>query len=451
MSKGSAYGAFGEVLGKTGRRAGEFLGGLFRRGGDDVAEAAARGGDDIVDIYRGVPGFGRAADDVVVSGGGRGIRDILSRPIGLNRASVLPLGLAGLAGYTVYNRAQNMENPLDWRGFLGIDQGGGTSTFPTSPGGTTATQQAIAEANEASALKELFGLPEFKSTYTSPGYAAAVEALNAKQAADLESYLRQALGSATQGGRGIASGYAGLAKGTGNLAQRTQVGGQQLAGDIDRLYQELGLTQADLAAQAQVPTSGVDVSGLTGVSGEMATAPDVTTAYGGGLADYLGQEATLDAQALEAMARSQAGYGASAASDLVNAINMMAAQQRLAASNRAAERLFQAQQAEAQDRRAFEAGERGAAQERALRIWEASRGDAATRSNIQKASNAARAQVDASFASASDDQKKVWARIANVRWKSKNDDNALRGAMKALVAEDPLNASIRFGLYGAQG
>jgi hypothetical protein len=318
-------------------------------------------------------------------------------------------------------------------------------------GGMTPTQSALAGASEADAIRNLLSGPEFKSAYTSPGYAAATQQLNERQARSLENYLNQAMGSAQQGARGMAAGYGQYAKGLGNLAQQTQVSGQRLAADIDRLYQDLGLAQADIAAASQVPTGAVDTSGLTGVSGEMATAPDETTAYGGSLADYLGQEANLDAQALEMAARSQAAYGGAAGSDLVNAINQAAAQQRFAAEQRAADRFFQAQQMEAQDRRAFDEANRQRQQELAFRLFEAEQNAKAKRAQIGSAVDAARAQVAASFATANDAQKKTWARTAGITWRGRQDDGALRSAMNAIVAEDPFNASIRFGLYGSTG
>lgn len=401
MAKGK--GAAAEAAGRSVR---EFVGGLFRRGGG--ASTAASPSIPRFEI-RNLPGMrvppGPSSAFPRQLGSFQDVVGRLTRStsramsptgfLGKPRGKLTGLAGAGLAGYLGYRGLQNL--------FGGQEE---AAPISYSPSGPTFGEQFLGGQSEADALRELYASPAFTQQLSDTDYAGIIAASNARALQKLEDDLMQVEGIGRESAKAIAGAYADLAKATAGLGEQQQIRSQGLAAEIDRLYQDLGLAEAELAAGGGVSGEPTMVGGLAPMGGEMATAQQTTPMYGASLADYLGREGTIGGQALVQQALSQAAQGAGTATGLQNMILLAQGQQRAAAEQAAAERLAQAQLADAEARRQAEAQRIALAQQQAADLAAAERADAARRQEIQNVLFEARATAEFLWDGASGTAKK---------------------------------------------
>jgi hypothetical protein len=243
------------------------------------------------------------------------------------------------------------------------------------PAGPSYADLMFGGPSQADVLKELYTSPVFSQQMTAPNYEGLASEANQRAMASLNDYLNTLAATGQVTGQDIANAYQEFSKDIGNYAEAEQVRGQDLAATIDRLYQDLGLSQAELAAGGGTSAEPSMVGDLAPMGGEMATAQQTTPTYGATLADYLGAESTAAANALQQQALSTAEQGAGTASGLLNMINLAAAQQRFAAEQNAADRIANARLADLDYRNQMEANRIAREQEQAVNIWQAGRED----------------------------------------------------------------------------
>jgi hypothetical protein len=189
----------------------------------------------------------------------------------------------------------------------------------------------------AELLQEALNNPAFNATPTAIDYIGAIEKQNQQNQANLSSYLQGVRGYGKNTADAIANAYSNFSKGTAALGEQQFTDAQQVAANIDQLYRELGLGQAQ-AAVAPVGEASM-VAGLTPAAGEMATAQQTTPAYGASIADYMGREGIISRESLGQMALSQAEQGAGLSQGLLNQIEMAAAMQQFRENQASAQRL----------------------------------------------------------------------------------------------------------------
>lgn len=192
----------------------------------------------------------------------------------------------------------------------------------------------------ASLLEEAYANPAFSRQPSAVNYLGAVEQQNQQTKANLEAYLKGIRGYGANTAKAMADAYLKFSKGTAELGQKEFLDAQEVAANIDQLYRELGLAQAETAV-APVGEATM-VTGLTPASGEMATAQQTTPAYGAGIADYMGREGILSREALGQLALSQAEQGAGLSQNLLNQIELAASMQQAKEAQAAAARLAEA-------------------------------------------------------------------------------------------------------------
>jgi hypothetical protein len=143
---------------------------------------------------------------------------------------------------------------------------------------------------------------DLEKYYGSDSYAS-----NAKQS--LNNYINSLNAYAAAQGPAIRRGYEQIAQQAQDDAAAAAAAGQEIAAGVDRAYGDVASQQAALAAGAGTSAEGTDVGSLTGPSGAMAAAPDVSRAYGQTLADYLGRQGNISRQDLAALAQSYLAQG----------------------------------------------------------------------------------------------------------------------------------------------
>jgi hypothetical protein len=378
--------AAGKTAVKTVNKVKDIIGGLF--GGGSKKGATTAVSDNLPVLWTGKVAPTRPFSNVASRLGATGtkINTFLSKPRGVV-GTVLGLGGIGVAagvGKSLYDVLTGRDNAP-------------TGSFSVTPTGPTYYEQMLGGPTEASLLEQLYQSPAFTQQVSAPNYAGMVAASNENVRKGLEDYLTKTEGLGKESAKAIAGAYADLAKGTAALGEQQQVRGQDVAAEIDRLYQQLGLTEANLAAGGGVSGEATGISGLAPMGGEMATAQQTTPTYGASLADFLGREATIGGQALQQQALSQAAQGAGTASGLQNMIALASAQQRFAADQAAADRLAQAQMADAETAAQLEAQRIAMAQDQAARMFEAQRLD---EQNLR--------QVRATLSTARSDANIIW-------------------------------------------
>lgn len=400
MAKGK--GAAAEAAGRSVR---EFVGGLFRRGGG--ASTAASPSIPRFEI-RNLPGMRVPPGPSSAFPRQLGpFQDVVGRLTRSTSRAMSPTGFlgkprglptligTGLAGYLGYRGAQSL--------FRGQEE---PAPISYSPSGPTFGEQFLGGQSEADALRELYASPAFTQQLSDTDYAGIIAASNAQARKNLEDYLTQVEGVGRESAKAIAGAYADLSKATAGLGEQQQIRSQDLAAEIDRLYQDLGLAEAALAAGGGVSGEPTMVGGLAPMGGEMATAQQTTPMYGASLADYLGREGTIGGQALAQQALSQAAQGAGTATGLQNMILLAQGQQRAAAEQAAADRLAQAQLADAEARRQAEAQRLALTQQQAADIAAAERADADREREIRNVLYEARANAEFLWDGASGTAKK---------------------------------------------
>lgn len=385
--------AAGKAAVKTVNKAKDIIGGLFGGGSRKATTAASP--NIVQQTLPGLERYAETAASAVAPAATSGFRSTINRlggsflggPVKSKGRAIVgtTLGLGALAaGRGLYDYINNARNPVQ-------------QSFSVTPTGPTYYEQMLGGPTEASLLEQLYQSPAFTQQVSAPNYAGMVAASNENVRKGLEDYLTKTEGLGKESAKAIAGAYADLAKGTAALAEQQQVRGQDVAAEIDRLYQELGLTEANLAAGGGVSGEATGVSGLAPMGGEMATAQQTTPTYGASLADFLGREATIGGQALQQQALSQAAQGAGTATGLQNMIALASAQQRFAADQAAADRLAQAQMADAEAAAQLEAQRIAMAQDQAARLFEAQRID---EQNLR--------QVRATLSAARSDANRIW-------------------------------------------
>ena len=175
------------------------------------------------------------------------------------------------------------------------------------------------------------------------------------QQAALNNYLAGIKGYAGSQGTAIDKAYQDLAEETRGMGEQAAAESQMAATDIDRLYGDAATQAFQYGAGQGLTTGPSDVSGLAGVSGAMAEAPDTTRAYGQSLADWMGRQGIISRQDLESAGQSYmaqgigtksqmeaeaAALGSRAQYDLANRLAEMGA----AANQQKAQRLFDIEQ-----------------------------------------------------------------------------------------------------------
>jgi hypothetical protein len=125
----------------------------------------------------------------------------------------------------------------------------------------------------------------------------------------LNEYLSGLRGYSQAQGEAIERGYSDLSASALRQAEEAAAESQMAATDIDRLYGGAADDIAGYGAGQGLTTGASDVSGLAGVSGAMAEAPDTTRTYGQSLADWMGRQGITQRQDLEAAAQSYLAQG----------------------------------------------------------------------------------------------------------------------------------------------
>lgn len=390
--------AKGEEAGKLVKKV---FGGLFG-GSKPKATTASIPKFDISGVMRGTPGPS----------------SVWPRPAGSFQGVTSRLGQARSRAGAFLNKPRGPLGIIGGLGAIAIGAGGArsfwdslggdqyTGALSAGPTGPTYAELLYGGPSQKELLEQLYASPAFTQTVTPPNYVGQVAGINAQTRKSLEDYLTTVEGMGKQSAKSIADAYAAAAKETAALGETQQVRGQDLAAQIDRLYQDLGLAEAQLAAGGGVSGEPTQISGLVPMGGEMATAQQTTPTYGASLADYLGREATIGGQALAQQALSQAEQGAGTATGLQNMIALAAAQQRFAADQAAADRLLQAQMADAEFANQLEIARQQDLRDQAARLFEAGQVDAEIRREAEAVLREARANAATIWDSATGELKK---------------------------------------------
>lgn len=223
----------------------------------------------------------------------------IRKPLGLSLKYVAaPLGAAAIGARTVGAFREEGPAPLD---LTAISQGA-EAEAPTTDrfADTLAELEAIMSAGEGK-------------------YASEAKANLADYLANMNQYVA----SQAPAVRGA---YDQLAAEAQREAAMAYARGQGAAGDVYGMYQDVAGQTAGYGAGEGLATGAGELAGLTGVSGEMATAPQELGAYGASLADYLGRSAGITRDDLAAAARSYQAAGIGSEAEMRNMAAGLAAQ-----------------------------------------------------------------------------------------------------------------------------
>ncbi len=260
------------------------------------------------------------------------ISKILRKGGGTGPIRKLPLLLTGLTGLGLAGRTMGDDTPKFTYTESGIKEALGLGGD-----GTAILDDYLKKQREA--------IEKFDYTGGAGG---------AQQAA-LNNYLAGIQGYAGAQGSAINKAYQDLAEETRGMGEQAAAESQMAATDIDRLYGDAATQAFQYGAGQGLTTGPSDVSGLAGVSGAMAEAPDTTRAYGQSLADWMGRQGIISRQDLESAGQSYmaqgigtksqmeaeaAALGSRAQYDLANRLAEMGA----AANQQKAQRLFDIEQ-----------------------------------------------------------------------------------------------------------
>ena len=178
------------------------------------------------------------------------------------------------------------------------------------------------------------------------------------QQAALNNYLAGIKGYAGSQGTAIEKAYQDLAEETRGMGEQAAAESQMAATDIDRLYGDAATQAFQYGAGQGLTTGPSDVSGLAGVSGAMAEAPDTTRAYGQSLADWMGRQGIISRQDLESAGQSYMAQGIGTKSQMEAEAAALGSRAQYDLANRLAEMSAAANQQKAQ--RLFDIDQQGA-------------------------------------------------------------------------------------------
>lgn len=164
----------------------------------------------------------------------------------------------------------------------------------------------------------------------------------------LQNYLGGIGGYSAAQGAAIEKAYADLAEQSRGLAEQAMSESQMAASDIDRLYGDAATAAAGYGAGQGLTGTPSDVSGLTGVSGAMAEAPDTTRTYGQSLADWMGRQGIIQRQDLESAAQSYLAQGLGTKSQMQAEAAALQSKAQYDLANRLSEMEFARQQQRAE-------------------------------------------------------------------------------------------------------
>jgi hypothetical protein len=165
---------------------------------------------------------------------------------------------------------------------------------------------------------------------TAPGYGEQAAQQAAEAQANLEQWLGQYSAYGNNQAAAIQGEYNDVAARTEQLAAEIANEGQMTAADIDALYGSLGGYVGDLESGAGLSADTGDTTGMVAAAGELATAGDMSGAYGASIADWLGRESSIDSSGMRAQALSTNAQGVAGAQGIRDEVTMQAAAQRFA-------------------------------------------------------------------------------------------------------------------------
>jgi hypothetical protein len=212
---------------------------------------------------------------------------------------------------------------------------------PTATFSDAEIAKALGGSAESRALIEDYYTNMSKLAETS---GANLENYRTTAEGDLQNYLNSIQGYAGAQGGAINRAYEQLAEQSRTEAQRAAQESQMAASDIDRLYGTAADQAAQFGAGQGLTTGTSDVSGLTGVSGAMAEAPDVGRTYGQSLADWMGRQGIISRQDMESAAQSYLAQGVGTRAQLEAEAAGLGSRARYDLGQRLREMEFQQQQ-----------------------------------------------------------------------------------------------------------
>lgn len=250
---------------------------------------------------------------------------ILRKGGGVGKVRKLPLIAGGLAGLGLAGRT-----------LYGGDEGPGFQYTPqdieSALGGGADNQRLMAEYYNQM-RSQIAGQDQ-----------KAFEDYQALQQQHLQDYLAGIGGYSAAQGAAIEQAYQNLADQSRAMAEQAMSESQLAATDIDRLYGEAAASAAGYGAGEGLTTGTSDVSGLTGVSGGMAEAPDVTRTYGQSLADWMGRQGIIQRQDLESAAQSYLAQGLGTKSQMQAEAEALRGRAQYDLASRLADMQYQQQQ-----------------------------------------------------------------------------------------------------------
>lgn len=205
--------------------------------------------------------------------------------------------------------------------------------------------------SQAEALKNLFAGMAYRAP-SAPDYASLAAKASAAETAALNKWLGGVRTAGETQANAIEAAYNEAAARSNLASQAEGASGAEAAGGLENLYRNMISNQAADAAAARGAGS---LAGLTGSSGDQATAQDVAGTRLRTMLDFMGRETGARRTDIEEIGRQQALMGKAGKNELLNMINAAEGARQYAQAQKNADRSYQAQVAAAQARSAAEA------------------------------------------------------------------------------------------------